>query len=85
MSGYFGASAGSQRWPHSMLWKLGSFIFLILLKKIDCLANPSYLPDNNNPSVNIFMSLEEVKKLLGKDAAAFVWPEVRCLTSAFLL
>lgn len=65
-----GAPAGSQRWPRSVLWKLGSFLFLILLETIDCLANPSYLPDNNhNPSVNIYMGLEEVKKLLGKDAA----------------
>lgn len=54
-----------------MLWKLGSFIFLILLKRSDCLANPSYLPDNN-PSVNIYMSLEEVKKLLGKDDAGLL-------------
>lgn len=82
MSVHFGAPAGSQRWPHSMLWKLGSFIFLILLKRIDCLANPSYLPDNNNPSVNIYMSLEEVKKFLGKDDAGFLWPEVHCLNSA---
>lgn len=65
-----GAPARSQRWPRWVLWKLGSFIFLILLETIDCSANPSYLPDNNhNPSVNIYMSLEEVKKLLGKAAA----------------
>lgn len=70
MSVHFGGPAGSQRWPQSMLWKLGSFIFLILLKRVACLASPSYLPDNNNnPSVNIYMSLEEVKKLLGKDDA----------------
>uniref|UniRef100_H3DMV1 Tyrosine-protein kinase RYK n=1 Tax=Tetraodon nigroviridis TaxID=99883 RepID=H3DMV1_TETNG len=33
---------------------------------------PSYLPDNNSgPSVNIYMSLEEVKKLLGLDAELY--------------
>ncbi|TNM87651.1 tyrosine-protein kinase RYK isoform X1 [Takifugu flavidus] len=67
----FAQTAEPRRWPHSMLWKLASFIFLILLKGIDCLANPSYLPDNYNPSVNIYMSLEEVKKLLGLDAELY--------------
>lgn len=79
MSVHFGAPAGSQRWLHSMLWKLGSFIFLTLLKRSDCLANPSYLPDNN-PSVNIYMSLEEVKKLLGKDDAGLVMALISLLS-----
>lgn len=73
------APAGSRRWPQSVLWKLGSLILLILLERIQCSANPSYLPDTtSNPSVNIYMSLEEVKKLLGKADQVH-----HCLSSAF--
>lgn len=58
----------SRRWPHSVLWRLGGFFFLLLLEGALCLASPSGPPGtiNNRPYVNIFLSTEEVKKLLGK-------------------
>ncbi|XP_013884545.1 tyrosine-protein kinase RYK isoform X2 [Austrofundulus limnaeus] len=61
---------GSPGWPHSVLWRLGGFFFLLLLEGAGCLANPgsSSANNNNQPSVNIYMSVEEVKKLLGLDA-----------------
>lgn len=65
-----GTPPESRGWPHSVLWRLGGFFFLLLLEGAGCLANPSSLSgvNNNNPSVNIYMSVEEVKKLLGKKA-----------------
>lgn len=72
----FAPAAEPQRWPPSVLWKLGGFILLVLLKGIDCLAGPSY-----NPSVNIYMSLEEVQKLLGK--AGYALGTVVLLESMF--
>ncbi|XP_034563795.1 tyrosine-protein kinase RYK isoform X5 [Notolabrus celidotus] len=60
--------------PHSVLWRLGGFFFLLLLEGAGCLASPSSpsgVNNNNQPSVNIYMSVEEVKKLLGLDAELF--------------
>ncbi|XP_022056964.1 tyrosine-protein kinase RYK isoform X3 [Acanthochromis polyacanthus] len=60
---------------HSVLWRLGGFFFLLLLEGAGCLANPSSPSgvnnNNNSPSVNIYMSVEEVKKLLGLDAELY--------------
>ncbi|XP_056133291.1 tyrosine-protein kinase RYK isoform X2 [Lampris incognitus] len=69
-----GSSSESRCWPHSLLWRLGGFFLLFLLEGAVCLANPSSAPgfnNNNHPSVNIYMSVEEVKKLLGLDAELF--------------
>lgn len=70
-----GSPPESRGWPHSVLWRLGGFFFLLLLEGAGCLANPSSASgvsssnnNNNHPSVNIYMSVEEVKKLLGKKA-----------------
>ncbi|XP_017294407.1 tyrosine-protein kinase RYK isoform X2 [Kryptolebias marmoratus] len=59
--------------PRSMLWRLrGFFLLLLLLEGACCLANPSSSSANNNlPSVNIYMSVEEVKKFLGLDAELY--------------
>lgn len=62
------ASAVSRGWLHTVLWRLGGFFLLLLLEGARCLANPSNAPginNNNRPNVNVFMSEEEVKKLLG--------------------
>lgn len=67
-SGGGAASAVSQSWPDTVLWRLGGFFLLLLLEGARCLANPSNAPginNNNRPNVNVFMSEEEVKKLLG--------------------
>ncbi|KAM4629008.1 tyrosine-protein kinase RYK isoform 3-T3 [Polymixia lowei] len=69
-----GSPSESRGWPHSVLWRLGGFFFLLLLEGAVCLANPSSAPgvnNNNHPSVNIYMSVEEVKKLLGLDAELY--------------
>lgn len=63
-----GATAVSRGWPHMVLWKLWGFFLLMLLDGARCLASPSIAPGINNnsrPNVNVFMSEEEVKKLLG--------------------
>ncbi|XP_028259005.1 tyrosine-protein kinase RYK isoform X3 [Parambassis ranga] len=71
-----GSPSESRGWPHSVLWRLEGFFFLLLLEGAGCLANPSNPSavnsnNNNNPSVNIYMSVEEVKKLLGLDAELY--------------
>ncbi|XP_053286581.1 tyrosine-protein kinase RYK isoform X3 [Pleuronectes platessa] len=70
-----GSPSEPRAWPHSVLWRLGGFFFLLLLEGAGCLANPSSTSGNNNnnqlPSVNIYMSVEEVKKLLGLDAELY--------------
>ncbi|XP_038856642.1 tyrosine-protein kinase RYK isoform X2 [Salvelinus namaycush] len=63
-------------WTNSVQWSLGVFFFLLLLEGTLCLANPSTssapaLGINNRPSVNVYMSEEEVKKLLGLDAELY--------------
>ncbi|XP_029003656.1 tyrosine-protein kinase RYK isoform X2 [Betta splendens] len=71
-----GSPSESRRWPHSVLWRSGGFFFLLLLEGTGCLASPSIATGvatntNNNPRVNIYMSVEEVKKLLGLDAELY--------------
>ncbi|XP_060934288.1 tyrosine-protein kinase RYK isoform X3 [Limanda limanda] len=70
-----GSPSEPRAWPHSVPWRLGGFFFLLLLEGAGCLANPSSTSGNNNnyqqPSVNIYMSVEEVKKLLGLDAELY--------------
>ncbi|XP_014910619.1 tyrosine-protein kinase RYK isoform X2 [Poecilia latipinna] len=75
-----GSPSESRGWPHSVLWRLGGFFFLLLLEGAGCLASHS-IPsgvhinnnnnNNNNPRVNIYMSVEEVKKFLGLDAELY--------------
>ncbi|XP_035763377.1 tyrosine-protein kinase RYK isoform X3 [Neolamprologus brichardi] len=68
-----GSPSESRVWPHSVLWRLGGFFFLLLLEGAGCLASPGSPVgvNNNNPGVNIYMSVEEVKKLLGLDAELY--------------
>ncbi|XP_023120769.1 tyrosine-protein kinase RYK isoform X3 [Amphiprion ocellaris] len=71
-----GSPTRSRGCSHSVLWRLGGFFFLLLLEGAGCLANPSSPSgvnnnNNNSPSVNIYMSVEEVKKLLGLDAELY--------------
>lgn len=69
-----GSPPESRGWPHSVPWRLGGFFFLLLLEGAGCLANPGSPSgvgggsgnNNNSPGVNIYMSVEEVNKLLGK-------------------
>ncbi|XP_027884331.1 tyrosine-protein kinase RYK isoform X2 [Xiphophorus couchianus] len=70
-----GSPSESRGWPHSVPWRLGGFFFLLLLEGAGCLASHS-IPsgvhiNNNNPRVNIYMSVEEVKKFLGLDAELY--------------
>ncbi|KAI4888989.1 hypothetical protein NFI96_019091 [Prochilodus magdalenae] len=55
-------------WPRKALWRpAGCFFLLLLLEGALCLAKPGGAPalnGNNRPSVNVYMSEEEVKKLL---------------------
>uniref|UniRef100_A0A8C7YID0 Tyrosine-protein kinase RYK n=1 Tax=Oryzias sinensis TaxID=183150 RepID=A0A8C7YID0_9TELE len=57
-------------WRRSVPRRLGGFFFLLLLEGAGCLANPGVYP-HNKPAVNIYMSVEEVKKLLGLDAELY--------------
>ncbi|KAL7891183.1 hypothetical protein AOLI_G00006590 [Acnodon oligacanthus] len=65
----------SLAWPRSALWRpAGCFLLLLLLEGALCLAKPGGAPafnGSNRPSVNIYMSEEEVKKLLGLDAELY--------------
>ncbi|KAK6478435.1 tyrosine-protein kinase RYK isoform X1 [Huso huso] len=69
--------SGSPARPNSGLfpWRGGGFVFLLLLEAATCLANPSAPTinsnNNNHPSVNVYMSEEEVRKLLGLDAELY--------------
>eukprot|EP00063_Salmo_salar_P004334 XP_013979169.1 PREDICTED: tyrosine-protein kinase RYK-like isoform X3 [Salmo salar] len=62
-------------WPHSVQWRLGGLLFfLLLVERTVCLASTSSVPApviNNLHSVNVYMSEEEVKKLLGLDAELY--------------
>ncbi|KAJ3580700.1 hypothetical protein NHX12_034243 [Muraenolepis orangiensis] len=62
-------------WPHRVLWRLGGLLCLLRLEGALCLAGPSSSPpavnNNNNQGVNLYMSLEEVKKFLGLDAELY--------------
>ncbi|XP_071202684.1 tyrosine-protein kinase RYK-like isoform X3 [Salvelinus alpinus] len=71
-----GSPSVCRGWPHSVQWRLGGFFFLLLVEGAVCLANPSTSSApapgiNNHPSVNVYMSEEEVKKLLGLDAELY--------------
>ncbi|XP_037554231.1 tyrosine-protein kinase RYK [Nematolebias whitei] len=66
-----GRLSESPGWPRSVPWRLGGLLFLLLLGGADCLASPGSSSANNSPSVNIYMSVEEVKKLLGLDAELY--------------
>uniref|UniRef100_A0A1A8EC46 Tyrosine-protein kinase RYK n=1 Tax=Nothobranchius kadleci TaxID=1051664 RepID=A0A1A8EC46_NOTKA len=67
-----GSPCESRGWPHSVLWRLGGFFFLLLLEGAGCLANPGHPTTvNNSPGINIYMSVEEVKKFLGLDAELY--------------
>ncbi|XP_036377686.1 tyrosine-protein kinase RYK isoform X1 [Megalops cyprinoides] len=65
----------SRSWSQSVPWRRGGFFILFLLKAAVCHANPSSPPginnNNNRPSVNVFMSEQEVKKLLGVEAELY--------------
>lgn len=79
MSGLIVDGGGSRGWPISGLRRPGGLsILLPLLLVLEggvCLASPSSSPtgvnNNNQPSVNIYMSVDEVKKLLGLDAELY--------------
>uniref|UniRef100_A0A8C6TRY6 Tyrosine-protein kinase RYK n=1 Tax=Neogobius melanostomus TaxID=47308 RepID=A0A8C6TRY6_9GOBI len=68
-------SSWSRDWPLSVLCRLRGLCLLLLLDGAGCLASPSNPSGVNNqnsqPSVNIYMSVEEVKKLLGLDAELY--------------
>nr|XP_055068953.1 tyrosine-protein kinase RYK isoform X2 [Misgurnus anguillicaudatus] len=69
-----GATAVPRSWPHTLAWKLGGLFLLLFLEGARCLTNPNNVPginNNNRPNVNVFMSEEEVKKLLGLDAELY--------------
>ncbi|XP_029551271.1 sushi, nidogen and EGF-like domain-containing protein 1 isoform X2 [Salmo trutta] len=60
-------------WPYSVQWRLGGLLFfLLLVERTVCLASSVPAPVTNNlHSVNVYMSEEEVKKLLGLDAELY--------------
>ncbi|XP_054910121.1 tyrosine-protein kinase RYK isoform X2 [Poeciliopsis prolifica] len=71
-----GSPSESRGWPHSVPWRLGGFFFLLLLEGAGCLASHSipsgvHINNNNRPRVNIYMSVDEVKKFLGLDAELY--------------
>ncbi|XP_014005210.1 tyrosine-protein kinase RYK isoform X2 [Salmo salar] len=60
-----------RRWSNPVQWSLFS---LLLVEGAVCLASTSTTPAlgiNHRPSVNVYMSEEEVKKLLGLDAELY--------------
>uniref|UniRef100_A0AAY4ESA2 receptor protein-tyrosine kinase n=2 Tax=Denticeps clupeoides TaxID=299321 RepID=A0AAY4ESA2_9TELE len=61
-------------WPRSALRRLGGFFLLLLLEGALCSASPSTLPghtDNSRPYVNVFLSPDEMNKLLGVHAELY--------------
>ncbi|KAJ7993400.1 hypothetical protein DPEC_G00272050 [Dallia pectoralis] len=72
-----GRSAVGRGWPHSVPWRLSGFFFLLLLEGAVCFASSSTSSSapgpgiTSRPSVNVYMSEEEVKKLLGLDAELY--------------
>lgn len=64
----------SRVWQNWLSWKLEDFFILLLflLEGAGCLASPASpssttgVNGNNRPGINVYMNVEEVKKLLGK-------------------
>ncbi|XP_072294839.1 tyrosine-protein kinase RYK isoform X2 [Eucyclogobius newberryi] len=72
------SGSGSRGWPLSLPRRLGGLCVLMLLLLLGAggLASPSSPAgvnnnNNNQPRINIYMSVEEVKKLLGLDAELY--------------
>lgn len=65
-----GRRSGFGARPLPALRTIGGCVLLLLLQAAQCLARPggiiSTSNNNNHPSVNVYMSEEEVKKLLGE-------------------
>lgn len=65
-----GRRSGCCARPLSALRTLGGCVLLLLLQAAVCVARPGGIintnSNNNRPSVNVYMSEGEVKKLLGK-------------------
>lgn len=65
-----GRRSGCRARPLPALRTLGGCVPLLLLQAALCLARPSAVisanTNNNHPSVNVYMSEDEVKKLLGE-------------------
>ncbi|KAF4079255.1 hypothetical protein AMELA_G00190750 [Ameiurus melas] len=59
--------------PLPTLGTLASCVLVLLLQAALCLARPGVIisTNNNHPSVNVYMSEDEVKKLLGLDAELY--------------
>nr|XP_057928370.1 tyrosine-protein kinase RYK isoform X3 [Doryrhamphus excisus] len=72
-----GSPSECRGWPHLVLWRPGGFFFFLLLLEGSLgLANPDsqsgLIGSSSNRSVNIYLSVEEVKKLLaGLDAELY--------------
>lgn len=65
-----GRRSGCHTRPLPALRTLGGCVLLLLLQAALCLARPGGIIstniNNNHPSVNVYMSEDEVKKLLGE-------------------
>ncbi|XP_029938707.1 tyrosine-protein kinase RYK isoform X2 [Salarias fasciatus] len=69
-----GCPSESRGSPHSLPRRFGGFFLLLLLDGACCLTSlgsPLGVNHNNSPNVNIYMSVEEVKKLLGLNAELY--------------
>ncbi|KAM9483070.1 tyrosine-protein kinase RYK isoform 3-T3 [Clarias gariepinus] len=70
-----GRRSGCCARPLSALRTLGGCVLLLLLQAAVCVARPGGIintnSNNNRPSVNVYMSEGEVKKLLGLDAELY--------------
>ncbi|XP_060723739.1 tyrosine-protein kinase RYK isoform X3 [Tachysurus vachellii] len=69
-----GRRSGFLTRPFPALRTPGGYVLLLLLQAALCLARPGGIISNNNnnhPNVNVYMSEDEVKKLLGLDAELY--------------
>ncbi|XP_027002747.1 tyrosine-protein kinase RYK isoform X3 [Tachysurus fulvidraco] len=68
-----GRRSGFLTRPLPALRTPGGYVLLLLLQAALCLARPGGIISNNNnhPNVNVYMSEDEVKKLLGLDAELY--------------
>ncbi|XP_061593560.1 tyrosine-protein kinase RYK isoform X1 [Cololabis saira] len=79
MAGLSSSGRGSRGWGETRGWGglRGWVILLLLLGGAGCSpsspgpGSPAASTDDNNPFINIYMSVEEVKKLLGLDAELY--------------